>query len=93
MRAALGEAIAAGPGARLPRLLFGQNGPSAPATETLYWLLVPSPNGYSVAEHSSPAAFRRGDVLVLDGAEYRVAQIGPSPFRDERPCAYLEPAG
>lgn len=58
---------------------------------TLYWLLVPSPRGYTVAEHRTAQRIARGSVIALDGVSYRVAVVAPSPFRDGRRCAYLEP--
>jgi hypothetical protein len=97
MRAAVGEAISAVPASRLPRLLFrGAEGAAAdpvPAPDpqpTVYWLLVPSPQGYSVAEHRSAEPLERGSPLAHDGLDYRVAVVAPSPFLDGRPCAYLE---
>ena len=98
MRAAVGEAISAVPASRLPRLLFrgaeaAEADPAPPAPDprpTLYWLLVPSPQGYSVAEHRSAEPLERGSALALNGLEYRVAVVAPSPFLDGRPCAYLE---
>jgi hypothetical protein len=106
MRAAVGEAISTVPASRLPRLLFRGTEAAAPETAafpspepgldspdprpTVYWLFVPSPQGYSVAEHRSAEPLQRGSPLVLNGLEYRVAVVAPSPFLDGRPCAYLE---
>jgi len=44
---------------------------------------------YGLVEIDS-SALARGDALELEGEEYVVARIGPSPFpRDRRRCAYL----
>lgn len=105
MRAALGEAISATGRARLPSLLFGAGEQAHDEQEplpepaltaardlpTFYWLLVPSPRGYSVAEHRAAEKLDRGSVIALGGLEYRVSVVAPSPFHDGRPCAYLEP--
>ena len=51
-------------------------------------LFVPGP-GYRLTEIEQ-GALRRGDPLELDGVEYLVGRMGPSPLPgDERRCAYL----
>jgi hypothetical protein len=100
MRSAVGKAISATPASRLPNLLFGGAAAADPDPAltasgdlpTFYWLLVPSPQGYSVAEHRPAERLERGSVIDLDGTEYRVSVVARSPFLDGRPCAYLEPA-
>ena len=87
-------------GGHRPDLLFGGGGGKQertttqplPGGATFYWLLVPSPQGYSVVEHRSALAVERGSVIALDGQAYRVSVVAPSPFLDGKPCAYLEPA-
>ena len=51
-------------------------------------LFVPGPAyGLTELEHG---ALRRGDPLELEGVEYLVSRVGPSPLPgDERRCAYL----
>jgi hypothetical protein len=93
MRAAVGEAISTAPASRLPGLLFGvgvEPGENGGTRASFSWLLVPSPRGYSVAEHRSEEPLRRGDRIELDGLEYRVAVVAPSPFHDGERCGYLE---
>jgi hypothetical protein len=100
MRGAVGQAISTTSGSRLPRLLFGEpkardgadEAPVPAGEAAFFWLLVPSPRGYAVAEHRSPDPIVRGGAIVLDGIEYRVAIIARSPFLDGRQCAYLERA-
>jgi len=58
--------------------------------EPRFWLFVSSSTGYSLVEQRGRQP-RRGDVVPLDGAEYRVALVADWSFLDGRCCAYLEP--
>ena len=98
MRAAVGDAISTTRTSRLPRLLFAgakaegqrvQESAATPASR-FYWLFVPSPHGYAVAEHRAAAALARGYMVECDGVSYRVSVVARSPFLDGRLCAYLE---
>ena len=53
-------------------------------------LLVPSPDGYRLLERDGAPPVR-GDLLDVDGVEFSVLRLGPSPLPgDRRRCAYLE---
>lgn len=86
MRAAVGEAMSSISASRLPERLFEPS-----EKRVTFWLFVPSPSGYTMRdEDGEPPS--RGEFVELDGIGYRVSTIGPSPFRDGRPCIYLERA-
>ncbi len=62
-----------------------------PPEEPSFWLFVSSATGYSLVERQGREPMR-GDVVEVDGAEYRVAVVGARSFVDGRRCVYLEPA-
>jgi len=59
--------------------------------EPWFWLFVSSSTGYSLVEQRGREP-KRGDIVDLEGAEYRVAVVADWSFLDGRRCAYLEPA-
>ena len=59
--------------------------------EPSFWLFVSSSSGYSLVEQRGREP-KRGDIVDLDGTEYRVAVVGARAFVDGRRCVYLEPA-
>lgn len=65
----------------------------AAAATTSYWLFVPSPSGYALAEWEGEERLTRGSEVVVDGESFSVAVVARSPLLDGRACAYLEPRG
>src|SRR5262245_12304421 len=76
---------------RLFRDTERQAGPAPEPTAGGYLVFVWTPGGYALrqGEGEAPAA---GNRLTLDGVEYAVAKLGPSPLpADTRRCAFFEP--
>ena len=62
---------------------------SRPAAEQGWLAFVPSPDGYALVPRPGSLPVP-GDVLVLDGAAYRVLRYAPSPLPgDRRRCAVV----
>jgi len=66
----------------------GGNGAPAETEATIVLAFVPGPQ-YRLVE-LAPVSARPGEALAVEGDEYTVARVGPSPLPgDSRRCAYL----
>ena len=62
---------------------------TTPAAEPGWLAFVPSPHGYTLVPHPGSLPVP-GDLLQLDGAEFRVLRYAPSPLPgDRRRCAVV----